>query len=48
MAIVFIQDVVAVLTVNLAKLSVSLCPHFMQIYKQTGAWGSVVVKVLRY
>ena len=37
MTILFIQDVVAVLTVNLAKLSVFLCLHFMQVYKQTEA-----------
>jgi len=37
MTIRIIEDDVAVLTVNLAKLSVSLCPHFMQVYKETEA-----------
>ena len=35
MTIRIIQDGVAVLTVNLAKLSVSLRPHLMQVYKET-------------
>jgi hypothetical protein len=35
MTIRIIQDVVAVLTVNLAKLSVSLRLHFIQVYKET-------------
>jgi len=37
MTIRIIEDDVAVLTVNLAKLSVSLCLHFMQVFKETEA-----------
>jgi hypothetical protein len=37
MTIRLIQDDVEVLTVNLSKLSVSLCLKFMQVYRETVA-----------